>query len=220
MKKYNPFFIHLLASFSLLGLLFLLQMGHSFWGFSIGQWGIRPGSISGLFGIFTAPFFHSDWIHLLSNSLPLFILLNVILNLYVHLAYWSLLGIVLLSGAGVWVLGSPASSHIGISGLIYGMIGFLLAAGIIGGSRNSLRITFITALLYGGFVWGFLPRQGISWESHLSGFLSGLLMALFFLKNVKDNEVHVSPAELEYAFFFEEVEKKGYHLPDDPPPHA
>ena len=35
--------------------------------------------------------------------------------------------------------------------------------------------------MYGGVVWGILPGQeGISWESHLSGALSGLLSAYLF----------------------------------------
>lgn len=115
------------------------------------------------------------------------------------------LGILLISGLLVWLVGDFGSSHIGISGVIYGLIGFLLTAGLLGKDRQTYRITIIVALLYGGFWWGFVPVPGISWESHVFGFFSGILTAAMYHK-----KFYVVPEKIletpEFDHFFEEVD--------------
>jgi membrane associated rhomboid family serine protease len=38
----------------------------------------------------------------------------------------------------------------------------------------------VVIVLYGGIAWGLLPtRQGVSWEGHLAGAVSGVLIAMF-----------------------------------------
>ena len=35
--------------------------------------------------------------------------------------------------------------------------------------------------LYGSMIWGLLPtKEPISWEGHLSGFIAGVLVAIFY----------------------------------------
>ena len=35
--------------------------------------------------------------------------------------------------------------------------------------------------LYGSMIWGILPtKEPISWEGHLSGFMAGILIAIFY----------------------------------------
>lgn len=43
-----------------------------------------------------------------------------------------------------------------------------------------MAVSFLVVLLYGGMVWYMFPEieNGISWEGHLSGFVTGLAMAL------------------------------------------
>ena len=43
--------------------------------FKINAYGIIPRTQSGLIGIFTSPFLHGGFYHLISNSIPLFVLL-------------------------------------------------------------------------------------------------------------------------------------------------
>jgi hypothetical protein len=41
----------------------------------------------------------------------------------------------------------------------------------------------VITFLYGGLVWGILPgMEGISWESHLFGAITGLIAAYLFRK--------------------------------------
>jgi len=46
-----------------------------------------------------------------------------------------------------------------------------------------MALSFIVIFLYGSMVWGVFPReQGISWESHLLGSVSGILLAFYYRK--------------------------------------
>jgi membrane associated rhomboid family serine protease len=39
----------------------------------------------------------------------------------------------------------------------------------------------VVALLYGGLVFGFLPRQGVSFEGHIAGAFAGFIAAKVLL---------------------------------------
>jgi membrane associated rhomboid family serine protease len=115
--------------------------------------------------------------HLLANSGALFFLsfLGLCLNRAATLK--ALLIIVFLGGFGVWVFGAPVY-HIGASGVVFGLFGYLLASGLF---HKDLRAIFVSALvffLYGGLVYSFLMvMPGISWAAHFWGFVAGLLAA-------------------------------------------
>jgi hypothetical protein len=50
-----------------------------------------------------------------------------------------------------------------------------------------MAITMLIAFLYGGMVWGifprFFPNIPISWESHMMGLISGLILAFWYRKS-------------------------------------
>lgn len=140
--------------------------------------GIRPRSVDGLDGILVAPFLHGGLSHLASNSVPFVVLgLLVFLNGLRNFAVTTGLSL-LVSGIGVWLLGSPGSVHVGASGVIFGYLGYLLLRGYFSRSVGSVLLSLALVLLYGGALWGLLPLQaGISWQSHLFGFLGGALSA-------------------------------------------
>ena len=84
------------------------------------------------------------------------------------------------SGLGAWLLGGPRTVHVGISGVIFGFLGYLLTRGIYERRLGSILLALIALLLYGGALWGVLPlRAGVSWQGHLFGFLGGWLVAYF-----------------------------------------
>lgn len=49
-----------------------------------------------------------------------------------------------------------------------------------------MSITFFVAFFYGSMIWGifpdFFPFKNISWEGHLMGLISGLVLAVFYRK--------------------------------------
>ncbi|NES21688.1 MAG: rhomboid family intramembrane serine protease [Symploca sp. SIO3E6] len=145
-------------------------------------YGIIPREIMGLRGILFAPFLHNGFAHLISNTIP-FLVLGWFVMLQKTSEFFIVTPIIMLvSGLGVWLLGSPAV-HIGASGVIFGYLGFLLARGFFDRNFLSILLSLLVGSLYGGLIWGVLPNQpGVSWEGHLFGFIGGVLAARFLAR--------------------------------------
>ena len=155
------------------------------------EYGIYPRVVSGLKGIITAPFVHSDWKHLFNNSVPLLILGWTLFFFYREMGWKVILGVVLMGGLWTWI-SARDSYHIGASGLLYGLFSFVLFSGFIRRNKQLLSISFLVAFLYGSLVWGILPIDyKTSWESHFWGFLAGFALALYYRKVGPQKEKHV-----------------------------
>ena len=142
--------------------------------------GIRPRSLDGLRGILFAPFLHAGFAHLAANTIP-FVVLGWLVMLRSTSDFFVVAAVsAVTSGLGAWLLGGPRTVHVGISGVIFGFLGYLLARGIYERRLGSILLALIALLLYGGALWGVLPlRAGVSWQGHLFGFLGGWLVAYF-----------------------------------------
>ena len=140
--------------------------------------GIHPRSMEGLWGILFAPFLHANFRHLLANSVP-FIVLGGIVLIGGRAIFWAVtVFVILLGGFGVWLIAGSNSNHIGASGLIFGYLGFLLARGFFERSPVWIVVAVLILIGYGGMLAGLLPIYfGVSWQSHLCGFLAGLAAA-------------------------------------------
>ncbi len=152
----------------------------------LSRYGIIPRTQRGLIGIVTSPFLHANLRHIVSNTVPLAVLLFVLYSFYPKKAMSVLLICVLLGGALVWLLGRNAN-HIGASGLIYGLAAFLIVNGFTEQKFVPLLISIAVVIIYGGLFWGLFPsyRTYISWEGHLFGALAGI-SAVYLLKNIKE----------------------------------
>ena len=138
-------------------------------------YGIQPRTVSGLDGILFAPFLHAGFGHLLSNSL-VFAVLGVIAFVAVSLGRFLavILFTALSSGLGAWVFGDPNTLVIGASGVIFGLLGFLLFRGLAERSPGAITVSIMMLLIYGGTISGILPGTPyVSWQAHLFGFLGG-----------------------------------------------
>jgi membrane associated rhomboid family serine protease len=142
------------------------------------RFGIVPRTAFGLLGVACAPLLHLGFAHLFANAFPLWVLL---LLLFGHRAYapeetlgWVWVG----SGLGTWLIGRGGAVHIGASSLIYGLVVYLIAAGWWRRDWRSILVSMAVLLFYGGIFYGVLPQRGIvSWEGHLAGAITGLLVA-------------------------------------------
>lgn len=85
--------------------------------------------------------------------------------------------IILLSGLGTWVIGREAN-HIGASGLVFGLYGYLIALGWYSRKFVAAIVSIALVVVYGSLIFGVLPGQiGISWEGHLCGLIAGGFLA-------------------------------------------
>lgn len=154
------------------------------------QWGILPRSMHGIWGILFSPFLHADLGHLLSNFIPLMILLGILLVTQRD-GWWIVFQIVLLGGLLLWIFGRSAM-HIGASGLIYGLIAYLMAAGFRQGRFGPALAAVVVGFLYGGtLLSGVLPTVGehVSWDGHLTSAIAGGLLGYFSVaKNGKTSD--------------------------------
>ncbi|WP_444958975.1 rhomboid family intramembrane serine protease [Microbulbifer sp. ZKSA002] len=152
-------------------------------GRSLNYFGIVPLSINHLPHIFSAPLLHGNSWHFFSNIFTLCIFSFLVLQYGVKTYLKVTLFVVITTGLAVWLFGGRGSNHLGASSVIYGYFGFLLLAGFISRKFSRLLISIGVAVLYGGLIFGVLPRGGfISWESHLFGFIFGLLAAKLWAK--------------------------------------
>jgi membrane associated rhomboid family serine protease len=145
--------------------------------------GIYPLTLKGVPGIFFSPFIHADFNHLFSNSLPLFLLGVALFYFYSDVALKVFILTFFLTGILVWVAGRDAW-HIGASGLVYGLASFLFFSGIIRRYFRLIALSLLIVFLYGSMVWGLFPGvyKNVSWESHMLGFFSGVVLAIWFRK--------------------------------------
>ncbi len=162
---------------------------------SFTHYGIYPREFGGLKGIIFWVFLHNDVTHLISNTVPLLVLGTAVYYFYDKLANSVILFIYLFTGIAVWIIGSEGR-HIGASGLVYGLFGFLFFGGIFRRDKVSITLSLLVTILYGGIFWGILPGQpGVSWEGHLMGMTAGLFMAYYnrkqflYKEQLSDNSV-------------------------------
>lgn len=145
---------------------------------NLNQWGLKPRSTDGLPGIALMPFLHASWSHLISNTVPLAILLVLLAGSKAD-SVSIVVGLVLLGGVLLW-LGGRYANHIGASGLVYGLVTFLIASGFLEKRFVPLLVAILVGFLYGGsMIWGALPfvNSHISWDGHLSGAIAGVILA-------------------------------------------
>ncbi len=179
--------------------MWLVKIAETVSGFRLSFLGITPLKAEGLAGVLFAPFLHGDWQHLMANTVPMFVLGSALFYFYRQFAVKVLVFITLLTGIWVW-LGAREATHIGASGVIYGLSAFLLVSGFIRRHPRLMALSMVVVFLYGGMIWGvfpeFFPERNISWESHLAGLVAGLIMAIYY-----KNE---GPQKPKYSWDFEE----------------
>lgn len=149
--------------------------------------GTAPRTIKGLSGILFSPFLHSNLEHLASNSIPMLILGMLTFYFYRPIAWSVFIWMYFMSGIWLWIGGrnTPEGEmyHIGASGLIYAAAVFLFFSGVLRKHKQLMVISALVLFLYGSMMWGIFPlKEEISWEAHLFGAISGLMVAYNYRK--------------------------------------
>lgn len=172
------------------------------------KFGVKPNDVSSLKGILFMPLIHSknEVEHILNNSVPAAILLGAIIYYYREIVLRVFVFSWIGTGIGVWLFAELTNSyHIGMSGVIYAMAGFLFTSGVIRKYLPLQAIALFVAFVYGSLIWGIFPMQPhVSWEGHLSGLVSGSVLAFMYRK--------LGPQSPKYQY---EIEKElGFEPPD------
>lgn len=165
------------------GALYALELFDQATGEGLDNDGIIARHLDGLWGILWAPLLHGGWPHLIANTLPF--LVFGWLAMAGGLRQW--IGVTALiwigSGIMVWLTAPSFSSTIGMSGVIFGWLLFLLVRGFFARSGKQILLGLVLLVFEGGMLFGVLPgTPGISWQAHLFGAVFGILAAWLVAK--------------------------------------
>lgn len=185
------------------------------------KWGLMPRSADGLKGILFMPLLHSqhDIHHILNNSVALYLLLGVLIYFYRDVALKVFIFLWIMTGAFVWIYAENRGAyHIGMSGVIYGLIGFLFTSGVLRKYLPLQAISLFIVFVYGNMIWGIFPiRVNVSWEGHFMGLVAGIILAFVYRKEAAqrpkyqyeiEKELGIEPPDLEGQWIAKQEELK------------
>jgi len=140
--------------------------------------GLIPRDMGGIFGIVTMTFLHGDFAHIMSNFVPLVVMLLLLAGSRAN-SIVIVISIVVIGGVLLWLFGRGNTLHIGASLLVFGLAVFLIVSGILEKRMVPMLISLFIAVTYGGILLsGIAPWQkGVSWDGHLFGGIGGAITA-------------------------------------------
>jgi len=138
--------------------------------------GLRPREREGLDGILWAPFLHSDFGHVASNSVPFLALGGLVAVRGRRYWGWVTASSILVGGGLTWLV-AGTGNHIGVSGVVFGYFGAILGAAVFERHVRALGAALIALGFYSSLIAGLVPQDAVSWEGHLFGLLAGVIMA-------------------------------------------
>jgi len=163
-------------------LLWVLEVIDVVSGHALDTFGVSPREIGELRDVVPAAFLHFGFAHLAANSVPLLVLGFLVALSGLRRLLVVVTVIILASGLGVWLTAPAHSTTAGASGVVFGLLGYLLVRGFVNRSLGDLVTGLVVGAVYGSFLWGVLPTAaGVSWQAHLFG-LAGGVAAAFALR--------------------------------------
>jgi membrane associated rhomboid family serine protease len=140
--------------------------------------GIYARNVGRLWGIFSAPFLHVSFQHLIDNTIP-FVFMGVIIALRGALRLALVTGIVIvLGGLGTWLIAPGNTFTVGASGVVFGYATYLLTRGLFNRSVFEILTGVVVGAVWGGALLSSLvPHYGVSWQAHACGAVAGVVAA-------------------------------------------
>ena len=166
-----------LVVFGMVAIMWLLELIDLIPGTDFDRWGIRPRTVSGLWGIPLAPFLHAGLGHLIANTVAFVVLGCVIAASGTQRIIQVTVIVTLVAGLGTWLTGGAHTVHLGASSVVFGDLTYLVTRGFFQRHLGLIVVGVLVFVVYGGILWGLLPRPGISWQGHLFGAVGGVVAA-------------------------------------------
>lgn len=136
---------------------------------------------NGVWSIITGPILHENISHILGNTVPMLVCLPIIAKYYKQ-HYHSVLSFgFIIPSVLIYILEMPA---IGISGLGYALVFFVISAGMFSEDKTRFIIGVSAMFFYGGLLKGAttLAENGIAWQAHVAGLIVGVLLGILSIK--------------------------------------
>ncbi|HEY1514882.1 MAG TPA: rhomboid family intramembrane serine protease [Solirubrobacteraceae bacterium] len=157
--------------------------------------GIYARNIDHLWGIFTAPFIHVSWQHLIANTVP-FVFMGLIIALQGAKRFALVTVIVIVvGGIGTWLISPSGVVTDGASGVVFGYATYLFTRGFFNRNILELLIGLIVGVVWGGaLLSSIVPHYGVSWQGHVCGAIGGVVAA-YLLRNERPRAPAKSSAQ-------------------------
>jgi membrane associated rhomboid family serine protease len=155
---------------------------------------IYPRNFDHVWSIFTAPFLHFGWQHLVDNTIP-FVFMGVIIALRgaTRLALVTLI-VVVVGGLGTWLVAPSGTETVGASGVVFGYATYLFTRGLFDRSLLEIGIGLVVGVVWGGaLLSSIVPQQGISWQGHACGAVGGVVAAWVLARRARSGTGSGSP---------------------------
>lgn len=157
-------------------LLWVVQVANAADDQDLDRFGIKPRRVDGLWGVLTAPFLHSSWDHVLSNTLPV-ILIGWVVLIGGWREWLTVTGVVIAVGGGLtWLIGPAHAVIVGASGLVFGWLAYLIARAWFSRRLKWIVVAVLVLAFFGTLLSGLVPvpHSQVSWQAHVAGFVAGV----------------------------------------------
>jgi membrane associated rhomboid family serine protease len=162
----------------MVALMWVVELINSVDNYKLDRDGLYPHNLDRIWGIFTAPFLHASWSHLIGNTIP-FVFMGVLIALAGagRLAAVTLI-VIVLGGLGTWLISPAGVPVVGASGVVFGYATFLLTRGFFNNSLKEILAGVVVGAVFGSALLASLvPHGNVSWQGHLCGGIAGVIAA-------------------------------------------
>ncbi len=177
---------------TMVALMWVVELINSVDSYKLDQDGLYPHNVDRIWGIFTTPFLHASWSHLIGNTIP-FVFMGALIALEGarRLAAVTLI-VIVLGGLGTWLVSPAGVPVVGASGVVFGYATYLLTRGFFNHSLTQILAGVVVCAVFGSALLASLvPHGNVSWQGHLCGGLAGVIAA--WLLSRDRSQVPASP---------------------------
>jgi membrane associated rhomboid family serine protease len=139
----------------------------------------RVDQNNGPLSILSGVFLHGDYRHLVGNLVGLLLASSLVYHYFKKMYIPVIAFGIIIPGAVMYWLDKPM---VGISGLLFTMIWFIIIRGLMSRDRERFMVACFAVAFYGLSINTAIPlneMSRIAWQAHAAGLLTGASLALY-----------------------------------------